>query len=489
MTPRHIEWLTTLALLLLGGWLLLAWQSQAPRAGIVYSQPGLDGAPAGRGKPKEGVVIGEKFARLAEAKPSPLPGSWPSFRGAAGDNICRDGVALANQWPAAGPRVLWRQTLGEGHSGAVIRQGRVFVLDYLEEAEADALRCFDLESGTELWRRWYKVPVKRNHGKSRTVPAVSDRLLVSIGPKCHVMCLRPDSGDLLWTIDLVKEYGSTIPQWYTGQCPLIDDGTVVLAPAGTADLMIGVEGETGKVLWRVPNEGKWEMSHASVMAMTLAGKRMYVYPALGGVVGVSAEEADRGRVLWRHTGWKPSVVAPSAVAMGEELLFLTAGYGAGSAVLEVQRDGDRFSVRELAQYKPKDGLALEQQSAIFWQGYLWGILPKDAGANRQLLAACRPESATRLELVSHRDTRFGLGPFLVADNKIFVLNDDGTLSMLALDNGMIKKLAEHQVFSGADAWAPLAIADGRMVLRDSREMACLDLRPAGKEQPTAGTPP
>ena len=48
-------------------------------------------------------------------------------------------------------------------------QGKVYLLDYNEEERADVLHCWDNITGEELWRRWYKVPVKRNHGMSRTI--------------------------------------------------------------------------------------------------------------------------------------------------------------------------------------------------------------------------------------------------------------------------------------------------------------------------------
>jgi outer membrane protein assembly factor BamB len=476
MSSRKIDILTTLVLAVLGAALLYCWQERPSSLQVAYSLPGMDGAPVNRGQGGQRVVIGEYFEEFDQLGPSSVPGSWSSFRGGDGTNICADGVPLADQWPAEGPRVLWRKSLGEGHAGVALHRGQVFLLDYLEESDSDAMRCFALDDGRELWRRWYKVPIKRNHGKSRTVPAVNDHLLVSIGPKCHVMALRPESGELLWTLDLARDFGTTVPQWYTGQCPLLDGQTAVLAPAGSQDLMLGVEGETGEILWRVPNPGNWSMSHASVMIMTLAGKRMYVYAALGGVVGVSAEAEDRGATLWTYSDWHPSVQAPTPVALGPDLLFLTAGYGAGSTVLKISREADRFTAREVSQCKPRDGLALEQQSAIFWRGLLWGILPKDAGADRQQLVACRPDDITQLTVRSGRNTRFGLGPFLVADEKIFVLSDDGVLAMFAFADNQLQPLAEYRGLTGHDAWAPLAMANGLMVLRDSKTMICIDLK-------------
>ena len=131
---------------------------------------------------------------------------------------------------------------------------------------------------------------------------LTDEYLVSIGPRSHVMCVNPLTGELIWTLDMEKEFGipGTIkgkitPDWYTGQCPLIDDGVAVLAPGGKA-LMIGIDCATGKELWRTPNPDTLRMSHGSIMPMKIHGKKMYVYNAVGGVCGISAKDNDRGRL-------------------------------------------------------------------------------------------------------------------------------------------------------------------------------------------------
>lgn len=252
----------------------------------------------------EDVQIGQYFEKY-NGVPSKLKGSWPCFRGPNRDNIVAKSVRLKENWQEEYPETLWRIKLGDGHASPAVQDGRVFLLDYDEDRRADVLKCLALESGKEIWRRWYNVRVKRNHGMSRTVPAVTDKHVVTMGPKCHVMCVRPDSGDLLWGVDLVKVYGTQVPMWYTGQCPLIDGTTAVIAPCGTNVLMMGVDCETGDTLWTVENKRGWQMSHASILPANIHGKKMYVYSAIGGVLGVSAEEKDIGTLLWQTSEWKP----------------------------------------------------------------------------------------------------------------------------------------------------------------------------------------
>src|SRR5512137_1191856 len=179
---------------------VLIWWMTADHypADIIMRVPGMDNRP--KVKPmSDVVVVGEHFDSLNRFD-TWVPGEWPRFRGNDFDNINKDTFKIAESWDTTGPPVLWRVTLGEGYAGPAVSRGRVYVLDYDERRKADMLRCFSLKSGTELWRRWYNVELKRNHGYSRTVPAVTDKYVVTIGPRSHVMCVDPLNGNLLWSI-------------------------------------------------------------------------------------------------------------------------------------------------------------------------------------------------------------------------------------------------------------------------------------------------
>ncbi len=449
------------------------WLGNDPVKKMKPSTPGEDNREKGS-LVQEIIKIGEKFQLFGESKESNFSGTWPRFRGANYDNIVSEKQNLKDSWNADEPKIRWSVELGEGHAGPAIYKGLVYLMDYDEEAREDALRCFSLEDGKEIWRRSYGIHVKRNHGMSRTVPAVTENYVVTIGPRCQVMCVDRHTGDYLWGIDLVKEYGSEIPQWYTAQCPMIDGEKVILAPAGSK-LMIALDLQTGEKLWECPNDLQYNMSHSSIMPMTLNGKKMYVYSANGGICGISAEGDDEGTVLWYCDEWRFSVVAPSPLIFPDGKIFLTAGYGAGGMEIKVSPEGEGFKVDVLTKYAPKDGLASEQQTPILYKGFVYGILPKDGGAFRNQLVCVDPNDVQKVRWTSGKVSRFGLGPYLIADDKMYILSDDGTLTMVKPDANEYIQLAQKKIFEGHDAWAPLAIADGLLLLRDSKTMFCLDI--------------
>lgn len=465
----------SLATLSFGLVALFFWLRHDPTAEFSIFVPGMDNQPAEiiSGPAAEKVIIGEHW-RKYDSSAVTTSSNWPRFRGEEYNNIVRSGQPLTNL-ESAPPVVRWSVQLGEGHAGAAIRNGRVYVLDYDETEKMDALRCFALEDGRELWRRSYSVHVKRNHGMSRTVPAVTDEFVVTIGPRCHVMCVEAVSGKFLWGLDLEREYGTEVPLWYTGQCPLIDDTVAVIATGGN-NLMIGVDCRTGDILWETPKPVGWNMSHSSVIPMTLHGKRQYVYCAVGGIAGISAEGSDRGRLLWQSNIWNHKVTAPSPLEMGDNRIFLTAGYSAGGMLIQVNLNQGRYSIDSLQFVPPGMGCASDQQTPILYNNRIWSIIPKDGGALKGQFACFDSRDISNVIWSSGKENRFGLGPFILADDKFYVLDDWGVLTVFdQIDSQPILR-SQHKILEGPDAWGPLAIVDGLLIARDTHKMVCIDIR-------------
>ncbi len=234
-----------------GLWLYLDYRS--PRS-IGYATEQRDGSENRVVKTNQ-TRIGEDFTLFETNQPAAsFAAAWPCFRGKQRDNLVRDTQHLSKQWDDSGPKVLWRADLGEGY-----------------------------------------------------VPAYADNVVVSLGPAGHVMAVDAWSGDLLWSCDLVATYKCEVPQWYAGQCPLIDDNKVILGIGGEKVLVAAFDLKTGNTVWELPNDGAFKMSHASILSAKLLNRDCYVYATLGGIAACDHD----GKPLWRSTAWKPAVWAPT----------------------------------------------------------------------------------------------------------------------------------------------------------------------------------
>jgi outer membrane protein assembly factor BamB len=200
---------------------------------------------------------------------------------------------------------------------------------------------------------------------------------------------------------------------------------------------------------------------------------MYVYCAAGSMVGISAEESDLGSLLWETAEWNVSVMAPAPVQLPDNRIMITAGYGAGSMILQLSKGNGDFSITPVMTI-PRSRFACEQHTPIFYKDHLFTILPSDGGALKKQ-AVCMDLNGN-LVWNSGKKKRFGIGPFLIGDNKMFILSDDGELTMIEADTGEYKELAHSKVLQGHDAWGPMALVEGRLILRDFDKMICIDLR-------------
>ncbi len=449
---------------------LVFWWARQGEDAISERLPGADQPPGADGAAAVNPILAGKLIQ-GIAQPGNLPGLWPQFRGPNRDGISPETTPLARSWDAAGPRQLWAVDCGEGYAGAAVREGRVYLMDYDYDNKQNALRCLSLADGGEIWRYAYTMPVKRNHGMTRTVPAVSDKFVVAMDPKCHVLCLDAATGELRWGMNLVTEYGATVPPWYAGQCPLIDGKAVILAPGGHDAMLAAVELETGKTLWRAPNPHDWKMTHSSVMPMEFGGRRFYVYCGSGGVAGISAKD---GTLLWETAAWKISIATvPSPLVLDGGRIFLAGGYNAGSLLLQLQDQGGKLVPQTVWKLAPED-FGATQHTPIFHEGHLFGTRPNGQfvclGLDGKVLWA------------SPAGDPFGLGPFLFADGLFFVMNDSGKLSLVEDSATRFHLLAQAQVLQGRESWGPMALAGGRLLARDFTRLVCLEVSAASQRK-------
>ena len=389
---------------------------------------------------------------------------WPQFRGPDRDGISKE-TGLLRQWPEGGPRVLWTVEVGQGYASPAIVNGRVYLNDYDEDTDEWMVRCLTLDGGKEIWRFKEQRRIRPNHAITRTVPAVDGKYVFSLDPKTNLHCLDAGTGEELWRKELVAEFGAKIPPWYNGQCPLMENDRIIIATGGET-LLVALEKASGKEIWRSPNPENQPMTHASPMPAVLGGIRQYLYTTLKGVYGFDAKD---GRLLW-HGPLKLNVaVAPSPLGVDNELVFLTSGYNAGTAMFRVTKTGGEFSAEKVFELTPTEWNS-EVHTPILYKDHLFAV-----GRNRRGLFTCLNKKG-EIVWTSDGTASFDLGSFLLADGMFFILDGKtGMLRLLEANTTEYRELASAQVLSGHDVWGPMALSNGKLVLRDLTKMVCLQV--------------
>jgi outer membrane protein assembly factor BamB len=391
---------------------------------------------------------------------------WPQFRGPNRDGVSLE-TGLLRSWPQGGPKVLWSTPVGQGYAAAAIVAGRVYFNDYDEAAGDYLVRCLNLADGKEIWRFKEKRRIRPNHAITRTVPATDGKLVFTLDPKAVLHALDAATGREVWRKDLVQEYGSQIPPWYNGQCPLLEKDRVVIAPVGKKALMVALDKATGREIWTTPNPDGFLLSHASPMPARLGGVAQYLCSTLDGTFGVAAADGKR---LW-HFPFKFNLsVPPSPLVVDSERVYVTGPYDSGGAMFRVKKGPGGFTTERVFAHAA-DEWNSEVQTPIVFQGHLFAVGKKKRG----LFTCVAPDG--KQVWTSEGKASFELGSFLLADGMFLILEGKtGVLRLVEASTTAYKELASAPVLKGPDVWGPLALSDGKLVVRDLGQMVCLDLK-------------
>ena len=390
---------------------------------------------------------------------------WPQFRGPSRDGTSKE-TGLLRQWPAGGPKVLWTVPVGPGYAGAAIVGGRVYHHDYDEKKGEWAVLARGLADGKVIWRFAEARVIRPNHAITRTVPAVDGRYVFSLDPKLGLHCLDAKTGKQLWSKNLVSAYKATIPPWYNGQNPLLEQDRLVIATGGDA-ILIALDKATGKEIWRTPNPKNIVLTHASVMPAVLGGVKQYLFATLNGPLGVSAAT---GQLLWEFPRKFNVAVSPSVIAIDGERVFMTSSFDAGSVMVRVRRGNPAFRAEPVWDMQHNEWNS-EVHTPILYKGHLFAVGKKKRG----LFTCLTPDGKEVWS--SDGKAAFEMGSYLLADGMFFVLEGrTGVLRLIEANTTGYRELASAQVLSGPDVWGPMALADGKLVIRDLTKMIALDVR-------------
>ncbi len=405
--------------------------------------------------------------------PGLIAGDWSQFLGPGRDGVV-NGQKLPQQFPAGGPREVWASNVGIGFGGASVRDDRVYLLDREEDAR-DVLRCLSLKDGKELWRTAYDVSGKLSYAGSRSTPTLDDKYIFTVGGFGHVHCFDRATGKILWGFDLREKFKSPVPNWGFAQSPLLYKDWVIVAAMAPEAGIVALHKATGEVAWKSPDIGG--NTYASARIYKLRGKEQIVFIAK---TGVSAVDPDNGKVLWSFSAYQNNIPIPHPLQIDDQRLFITGGYGAGSVMVRVDKEGEGFKVTEL--WKTPQGTQIHP--AFLHEGHLFlnantNETLKGKGDNAPGLICMNLEGQVKWR--TNNRPSIDRGGMIVADGRAYMLNgQSGDLHLLELNSRGYKELATAKIFQtgkqNTNIWSPMSLSDGYLLLRDQQQLKCLDLR-------------
>lgn len=404
------------------------------------------------------VVVAGCGAALTSTPASPSGSSpdWPQWRG-PDRNAVSTQTGLIQEWPEAGPSVLWRIRVGEGFSSVSVADGRLYTL--WDENDRQFLVSLDAATGKEVWRHTLGAGFTNPYGDGpRSTPLVSDGVVFAIGTQGLLVATDASTGKVRWQHDLVGEFSSDLPSYGYASSPLVVDERLMVEVGGKNAAFVAFHKDTGKVVWQA---GKDKPAYSSPIAVSLGGVQQVVFWSAHGLHSVAASD---GTSLWDYT-WEtfcPVSGAPlntgTPIFMAPDRLFVSSGSGAAS--LRVSRTGDTFEVKPV--WKSAE-MRSDVNSAVVVGNHIYGF---DRGILKSLDA--------RTGELQWKARGFQKGSLIAADGQLIVLGETGNLALVDANPQEFVQKSNAQVMSGRN-WTAPSLAAGRLYVRNHEELICLDM--------------
>lgn len=428
-----------------------AQRAATPAPGATTPAPGPASAPAASAGPTAAASVPAQSPTPAR---DPVA-SWTDFRGPARDGVYRQ-RAVAATWPAGGPRLLWKQPIGEGHASFVVAHGVAYTIE--QRRDREVVSAYDTATGRERWTNGWDAFFSESLGGDgpRATPTYADGILYALGAAGELRALRADSGTVVWRTNILRDAGAENLQWGMSASPLIVDGKVIVQPGGRGASMVAYGVSTGQVVWKALDDMQ---AYVSPVLVTLAGRQQIVTITGNRAIGVSI---DDGSLLWSYPWATDNAInVAQPIVLGPSRLFLSSGYGKGAAAIEIAPGGERFDVTTLWQHiRMKNKLS----SSVLLDGHIYGL---DEG-----ILACVEAATGRL---AWKGGRYGHGQLLLAGDRLLITTETGELALVHATPAGHQELARVPGIEGR-TWNVPAIENGILLVRNAREMAAFDVR-------------
>ena len=404
-------------------------------------------------------------ATAAEEGSPPAPKNamssyWTNFRGPQRDGHYRQ-QPIRTEWPKTGLKPLWKQPVGGGYASFVVAGGRAFTIEQRGRQEVAA--AYNLETGRELWTNSWGALFQEPMGGDgpRATPTWHDGRLFVLGAAGELRVFDAATGRMHWRTNILDDAGAGNIQWGMSAAPLIVGTTVVVLPGGPRGNSIAAyDIGSGRRAWGALDD---HASYSSPMLVTLDGVPQILTFTAARLVALSPNGSE---LLWEFP-WTTQydVNASQPLVIGANRVFISTGYGAGAALLELSRDANqRFAVREVWR---TNRMKNQFTSSVLHEGFIYGL-------DESILACV---DATTGEL-KWKGGRYGYGQVMLASGHLIVLTEQGELALVRADPGSHQELARFPAIEGK-TWNHPAMSDGILLIRNINEMAAFDLRVQG----------
>jgi len=413
---------------------------------------------------------------------------WPEWLGPQRHSVWRE-TGIVERFPEDGLKVRWRAEVALGYAGPAVAGGKVFVADYVktsgkitnnpggrDELEGrERVLCFHSKTGEQLWKHEYERPYKISYPSGpRCTPTVADGKVYTLGAEGNLFCLSVDSGSVLWSKDLKKEYGAETPQWGFAAHPLVIGNLLYCVVGGEGSVAVAFDKDSGREVWKALSAR--EPGYCPPTLIEHGGaEQLLIWPP----ETVYSLNPRSGEVYWSidlQPSYGMSIAPPRK--LGDRLYAC----GIGTAAAMMKLAGDKPDAEVLWRGRTKMAVYCANSTPFLEDGMIYG-----ADVRSGALVGARMEDGERLWETfepTTGDRRAGHGTAFIVkhQDRFFLFSETGDLILAKLSPDGYEELDRFHVLEPTNSafgrpvvWSHPAFAEKCVFARNDKELVCVSL--------------
>jgi outer membrane protein assembly factor BamB len=381
---------------------------------------------------------------------------WPQWRG-----INRDGISaergLRASWPTAGPPILWKiKGVGEGWSSVAIANNRIYTQGQRDDNQY--LFAFDKNTGNKLW----ETPITKRYDREgadegpRGTPTVRDGLVYAMAVDGVLACLDAVNGKVIWSLNVVEKYGGSTINWGISESPLVDGDRVIVTPGGPGATVVSLNRFNGELQWKTSSDGA---AYSSAIVADVGGIRQVLVLTAKAVISI---KIDSGELLWSYNKVSEHTINIPTPIYHDSHVFVSTRDG-GCALL-------KLAPRTMSEVYFNRDMKNQYSTSVLVGEVLYGY-------SGSILTAM--EFKTGKVLWRERST--APGSIIYADNHLYILSEDGVVSLVRATRDKYDEISRFEVDIGKrPSFCPFfalpAISDGKLYVRIKDNIICYNVK-------------
>ena len=389
--------------------------------------------------------------------------SWPQFHGPKGDNHS-PATGLLKKWPADGPKLAWTaKGIGAGFSGVTLGGGMIYTAGNVGDATVVTALGLD---GKQKWQAKDGEAWTAGPGGTRATPTIDGDRLYYINPHGDAVCLNAATGDKTWGLNILKEFGSRNITWALAESLIVDGDHVICLPGGPKVSMVALDKRTGKTVWKAETTEGDLAGYATPIIVKHGGLRIILNMTAKALIGVNA---DSGKLLFRYPHKTSYDVNATTPIFHDGQVFISSGYGTtGSVMLKIHVEAENTSVEKVWASRDLDN---HHGGVILVNGYLYGAAHNFHGGRWICLDWKTGE-------MKYAEKGVGKGSATYADGMLFTLSEKRNVGLVKAVPEGHTLTGEFKTPEGPEGptWAHPVVCDGRLYIRHGDNLYAYEVK-------------